>query len=227
MMQYLNEVKVLVDHIAAAGAQLDPEEIIIHIINGLPPAYQSFKTYIRTMTNPLSLDQLYSLLISEEIHIAADNVRFASMTDQPHALFVNRGRGRRSRTRPPVNSNPTSEPPSAAVIQCQICLKKGHTATDCWHRSNLQYVPRSTKQPAKALLADSNQSHTDWYLDSGASAHMTRSLDNLSISAPYQGSDGIVIGDGSSVNIANSGRGLLPTPSRYADQSRTPSGTLP
>ncbi|KAI0496212.1 hypothetical protein KFK09_022521 [Dendrobium nobile] len=56
MAQYLNEVKLLVDQIEAAGYHVDFEDIILHILNGLPPAYQSFKTTIRTMTTPMSLD---------------------------------------------------------------------------------------------------------------------------------------------------------------------------
>ncbi|KAL0905922.1 hypothetical protein M5K25_024373 [Dendrobium thyrsiflorum] len=43
---------------------------------------------------------------------------------------------------------------------------------------------------------------------------MTNSLDNLSISSPYRGLDNITIGDGSSVSIANTGAGILPTPTR-------------
>ncbi|KAI0510131.1 hypothetical protein KFK09_010731 [Dendrobium nobile] len=224
MVQYLNEVKILVDNIAAAGSKIDPEEIILHILNGLPPAYQSFKTSIRTMVNPLGLDQFYSLLISEEIHNAADHARLVSSTDQNQALFVSRGRGRRPKSRPPTNSSYQSEKPSTGSLQCQICSKKGHSAMDCWHRTNLQYTSRSDKPSNKALLSNTNQSHTDWYLDSGASSHLTRSLDNLSMASPYQGTDGIVIGDGSSVSIENSGRGLLPTPSH---SSRNSSGTMP
>ncbi|KAI0504979.1 hypothetical protein KFK09_015936 [Dendrobium nobile] len=35
IVQYLNEVKTLVDNIAAAGSKIDPEEIILHILNGI------------------------------------------------------------------------------------------------------------------------------------------------------------------------------------------------
>ncbi|KAI0513689.1 hypothetical protein KFK09_009719 [Dendrobium nobile] len=98
MTQYLSEIKSLVDQIAAAGSTVDIEDIILYILNGLPPTYQSFKTSIRTMLTSISLDQLYPLLLSEEIHLAVDAARHTS-NDPNMALFGYRGRGRRSRGR--------------------------------------------------------------------------------------------------------------------------------
>ncbi|XP_028548267.1 uncharacterized protein LOC114578883 [Dendrobium catenatum] len=93
--QYLTEIKSLVDQIASSGSTVDTEDVILYILNGLPATYQSFKTAIRTMLTPISLDQLYALLLSEEVNIAADLLRQPS--DPTTALFTSRGRGRRSR----------------------------------------------------------------------------------------------------------------------------------
>ncbi|KAI0499725.1 hypothetical protein KFK09_017933 [Dendrobium nobile] len=76
MTQYLSEIKSLVDQIAVAGSSVDNEDVILYILKGLPTSYQSFKTSIRTMLNPISLDNLYSLLLSEEIHIMSDTANF-------------------------------------------------------------------------------------------------------------------------------------------------------
>ncbi|KAI0520235.1 hypothetical protein KFK09_007706 [Dendrobium nobile] len=97
MTQYLSEIKALVDQIATAGSLVDTEDIILYILNGLPASYQSFKTAIRTMLVPISLDQLYPLLLSEEINLAADANRGSTAPDPNAALFTYRGRGKRSR----------------------------------------------------------------------------------------------------------------------------------
>ncbi|KAI0526762.1 hypothetical protein KFK09_002353 [Dendrobium nobile] len=72
----------------------------------------------------------------------------------------------------------------------------------------------------KALAANSDNNYANWFLDSGATNHLTNSLDNKSISNPYQGSDTVTVGDGRSVNIANIGTGLLPTPNRELSLSK-------
>ncbi|PKU87026.1 Retrovirus-related Pol polyprotein from transposon TNT 1-94 [Dendrobium catenatum] len=213
MTQYLTDIKSLVDQIAAAGATVDDEDIILYILNGLPQPYQSFKTAIRTMLVPISLDNLYSLLLSEEVNIASDTARAIAKQDPDTALYASRGRGRRNHNNLPQNSNNRSKTSTSSII-CQICNKKGHTTANCWHRMNSQYVPKSGNSSPKAMVAQSEQATTDWYLDSGASSHLTNSLNNLQISAPYTRNDGITVGDGRSVPIAHSGAGILPTPSR-------------
>lgn len=66
MNQYLSEIKTKVDLIVVVGTQISVEDIIFYMLNGLPPFYQSFKTSIRTKLQPLSLDDFFSLLCSEE-----------------------------------------------------------------------------------------------------------------------------------------------------------------
>ncbi|XP_020702612.1 uncharacterized protein LOC110114170 [Dendrobium catenatum] len=67
--QYLDQIKILVDNIAAAGSKIDAEDVTLYILNGLPTEYNPFKTAIRTSLSPISLDTLYSLLCSEEINL--------------------------------------------------------------------------------------------------------------------------------------------------------------
>lgn len=69
MMQYLERIKSLADGLAAAGAPLDDLDLIAHILRGLPPAYDSFSTSIRVRADPIDLDTLHGLLVSEEIEI--------------------------------------------------------------------------------------------------------------------------------------------------------------
>ncbi|KAI0498170.1 hypothetical protein KFK09_021411 [Dendrobium nobile] len=105
MIQYLTEIKKLVDQIASAGSTIDSEDIVLYILNGLPSAYQSFKTYIRNSPTQIRLENLYAMLISEEIHINADAARISIETSQQSALYANRGRGHRTRGRSNQSQN--------------------------------------------------------------------------------------------------------------------------
>lgn len=72
MTQYLAEITMKVDAVLAAGSFLDLGDVILYTLNGLPPSYQAFKTAIKTNLQPISLDNLYSLLYSEEINVTKD-----------------------------------------------------------------------------------------------------------------------------------------------------------
>ncbi|XP_020673316.1 uncharacterized protein LOC110092943 [Dendrobium catenatum] len=138
MIQYLTEIKKLVDQIAYVGSTVDSEDIIIYILNGLPPSYQSFKTYIRNPPTQIRLENLYAMLISEEIHITADATHSSADIVQQAAVYTNMGRGRRTRGRAtqPQYSNSRSGNQQQPAHICQICAKKGNTTDVYWHRMN-------------------------------------------------------------------------------------------
>ncbi|KAI0496236.1 hypothetical protein KFK09_022547 [Dendrobium nobile] len=100
MLQYLDQIKKIVDSIAAAGSNVDTEDIVLYILNGLPAQYNPFKTAIRTSLQPISLDDLYSLLCSEEINLQHQQNQESQISDHT-ALLSNRNAGYRSRTSKP------------------------------------------------------------------------------------------------------------------------------
>ncbi|KAI0488074.1 hypothetical protein KFK09_027898 [Dendrobium nobile] len=221
MIDYLATIKTTVDNIRAAGGTIDNEDVLHHILNGLPPSYQSFKTTIRSSLHPISLDDLYSLLRSEEVHQTTDALREISFSNTSSegqaALFSNRGRSRgRSSSQRGRGRYPSTNIPRAASRtprfdgDCQICGKRGHSATNCWHRGNFSYTPPSSSNIALVTESDSSP----WYLDSGASAHLTPDSQSLQQSTPYNGRDQVFVGNGNPLPIQNIGNGILPTPTR-------------
>lgn len=87
MTQYLSEIKILMDQIVVVESIVNNEDITLYILNGLPPSYQSFKTDTRIMLTPISLDQLYPLLLSKEINLGSNAAQNSFATDHNVALY--------------------------------------------------------------------------------------------------------------------------------------------
>ena len=54
------------------------------------------------------------------------------------------------------------------------------------------YLP----QPTDSYSLLSSRIDSPWFIDSGATNHITTSLNNLSLSSPYEGTDKVTVGDG-------------------------------
>ncbi|PKU62451.1 Retrovirus-related Pol polyprotein from transposon TNT 1-94 [Dendrobium catenatum] len=226
MQQYLTQIKTIVDSIAASGSKIDPEDIILHILNGLPASYNSFKAVIRTYPIPLDLDNLYSMLCSEEINVSQELAKDNSTATGNTALYsnsYNSNKGRmqkrfiKNKPQQPVQNsiNPVTVQPSTVNNSrptCQICGKIGHIAINCWHRCNFKYAPTNTRSPQALQAQTIPNNSNEWILDTGASAHLTPDISNVQYPHSYAGQDSVSIANGSTVPIQNSGQGILPLP---------------
>lgn len=91
------------------------------------------------------------------------------------------------------------------IPHCQICKTEGHTID----RFCSQYdCAEQTAQLAEAFTSScslSNGPGSDWYLDTGASSHMTLDPSQLVQTEPYMGKGYVVVGNGASLPISHTG----------------------
>lgn len=132
---------------------------------------------------------------------------------------------------PPVFSQ---NPQFAGVLYPQFrrTIPQAHMAQFPGYNSSVMSVPSQGLLPTPQTFFtpgfpcyDTSQSsqHTqhaavqspsppNWYFDSGANNHVTNDLSQLTLQQPCYGSAGVMVGNGNSLPICNSGKGLLTTP---------------
>ncbi|KAA8536638.1 hypothetical protein F0562_029116 [Nyssa sinensis] len=160
---YFLSIKRMADELALAGQPLKANDIITYVLAGLGQEYDSLASTITSRSDPVTLEELYSLLLicesrinhnNQSLHAAASvNLATKQPQQQSQSPFrtaanfqpSNRGRGGyRGRGRG-GRFNSRDQGPSNSVI-CQVCFKPGHTARKCYHRFNLSYQDQPTPQ---------------------------------------------------------------------------------
>jgi hypothetical protein len=84
-------------------------------------------------------------------------------------------------------------------------------ADRCCHRFDEDYIP---KERTVAAAIGSNGHDSTWYLDSGATDHITSDLEKLAVYDKYHDNDHIHTASGTGMNISHIGHSTIHTPCR-------------
>jgi hypothetical protein len=78
---------------------------------------------------------------------------------------------------------------------------------------NLSFQGRHPPSELAAMVSQSTALHEEdeWLVDSGANNHLTADLNNLTLQQPYQGTETVVVGNGSGLQIQNTGSSSFQT----------------
>ncbi|KAL4591550.1 hypothetical protein LXL04_004519 [Taraxacum kok-saghyz] len=183
---YMHSIKTIVDELSSLGKQMDQEDITDAILTGLDQT--SYKTIIDTIharDNSISFHELHKKLINHEFSLVQSPTA-ASTLHQPTTAFAANKRPSNRPWQPRPQPYPTVTLPS------------------------LPRPPSSTTSPQAHMMHLPTSSSSDWLFDSGVSHHITNDLNALSLHSPYDGTDDLVIGDGSCLTITHVGYLLLP-----------------
>ncbi|KAI3826502.1 hypothetical protein L1987_00550 [Smallanthus sonchifolius] len=221
---YLQTVKTVVDELSILGKTTDPEDLTDIILNGLNQEdYKPIIDAIHARDTPIAFNELHEKLINQELSLAQTTTN--ATLHQPATAFTAHSRpghkqwaGRSSQ--PPLLPTPqnTTNPSGSRPFlgRCQWCQVRGHTVADCNSFKKMfpnaaippftRNVQVSRQSPQVHMMGvQNNPTQTNWLLDSGASHHVTNDLKALSLHAPYDGTEELIIGDGSSLTITHIG----------------------
>jgi hypothetical protein len=98
-------------------------------------------------------------------------------------------------------------------VACPICGKNNHQALDCFHHMDFSFQGRHPPNELAAMVSQSTALHEEdeWLADSGVNNHLTADLNNLLLQQPYQGTETMAVGNGSGIQIQNTGSSSFQT----------------
>ncbi|WMV57710.1 hypothetical protein MTR67_051095 [Solanum verrucosum] len=66
---YLREIRTITDELAAAGARISNEALVVKILSGLGPEYEALSTVIHSRDSPISYEELAHKLMNHELYL--------------------------------------------------------------------------------------------------------------------------------------------------------------
>ncbi|XP_066385162.1 uncharacterized protein [Miscanthus floridulus] len=187
---YFTKMKGLADDMASVGCKLEDEELVSYILTILDLEYNSVVSAVTTRSNPsLSVSFILNWLVLNsawEMH-GGGSQSSANMAAKG-ALGGNhnnpRGRGGFKRGQKGGCSGGHGGGPA---VTCQLCSKDGHTMLKCFKRFDASFASPPKKSASSAMA--SYGVDTNWYVDSGATDHVTSELEKLTVHDKYGGHD--------------------------------------
>ncbi|KAK1696145.1 hypothetical protein QYE76_012842 [Lolium multiflorum] len=200
---YFNKMAGLADTLASIGQPLRSEDFTTYVLNGLDDDYDNLVENISGRDDPLPRRELYSRLLGREQRVKVKNASpsfsaaNAAARGKPQKLPLAGGKStpgpqqpQRSAAPPVTGGNrPRACCPSCGAQQaCQLCGLDNHIASRCHRRFKQDFLGignngKGNDKQAAAAVTGQEHGYTpsypidsSWYMDTGATNHLTRRL---------------------------------------------------
>ncbi|CAA7031738.1 unnamed protein product [Microthlaspi erraticum] len=224
---YCREFKLLCDALSSIGKPVEESMKLFQFLNGLGDEYDPVATVVQsslskfprpTLNDVIAEVQAYDMkLQARDVSAKATNHQ-AFQTQQANQVYDRgrgsyrgqyRGRGNYSTRGRGFPQHQSGQSNNGERPICQICGRVGHTAIKCYNRFDNNYQEANQATAFTSLpVADGKE----WYPDSGATAHITSSTNNLQSAAKYEGNDTVMVADGAYLPITHVGSSALASP---------------
>ncbi|KAL5710519.1 hypothetical protein ACHQM5_021069 [Ranunculus cassubicifolius] len=233
MQDFLSKAKCLSDSLAAAGIVVSENDLKQNILTGLDSAYDATVTTLTTFMTSISMSDFQAHLLAFDMRLedqtriqpdqpsanvarrSSSNSGRSNFRSNPHNQNQQHSRNdSRDNRQFSKNGSHSSSfyKPQSNEGPCQICGRRNHAAYNCFNRFKQSFnpptmQPPSTQSSGHAYIAHQAPHHREvnWYMDSGATNHITNDFSALRGPTEYDGTDQIRVGNGSSLPISHVG----------------------
>ncbi|KAE8728752.1 hypothetical protein F3Y22_tig00004072pilonHSYRG00090 [Hibiscus syriacus] len=208
---YLHAVKALADEIALIDHPISDDDLTLYILNGLGSDFREIAAPICARERSLTFEELHDLLVGHDSYLRqlesatqqlvvsanytnrkSSGNNFQKIQGKPSGFSRNQGQNKDSRPHNKSTGRPNTSQ-KRYQPKCQFCDQIGHTAKSC---------PQLLSHSVTAnCTSTSNILDNKWLMDSAASHNITGDLKNLSIHSEYDGTDKVVLDDGSGQDL--------------------------
>ena len=169
LASFIDAILLKADELKQMGSPMDDDDIIIAILDKLPSEYAHAASYIRNQhgSDAKTLDQIVQYLTDEASVIECTQKstpklsrtsRRDPLTDYPATAFTSYH-----------NRRPLQQRPAPVCFKCK---REGHIMRNCRSRTN--NGNHSVFHTAFTASHETGREPLVWYIDSGATAHMTQ-----------------------------------------------------
>lgn len=169
MATHISKLETIVQQMKELGETVSDSMMATKILMTLPSSYSHFySAWESTAQGDQTLANLTSRLMMEEERLKSVG---SSELNENGALLANKSRGRAFSTKREFNKNRNNNQPRKPG-RCYICKESGHWKRDC---PNTHKTQRANGDAFVGVSKSETSNGTcgDWFLDSGASDHMT------------------------------------------------------
>ena len=213
--EYIGKMKTLADEMSSAGKPLDDEEMMSYILPGLDDDYEPVAEIYTQLLSFESRAKLRQQANGSSVNSARRGGKgggggFSNNVNTGNTgAFRGRGGGRGDRGGRGRGNGGGARFSNKPRSTCQLCGKIGHVVADCWYRYDENFIPDSKTAAAASYGVDTN-----WYMDTGATDHITGELDKLTTHEKYNGKEQIHTASGAGMDIKHVGHSIIHTPIR-------------